>query len=307
MKYTLHQLQVFARVVQTKSITKAAEELYLTQPAVSIQLKNFQDQFDIPLTEVVGRKLFITDFGKEVAIAAEKILNEVEAINLKTMAHKNKISGRLRISIVSTGKYVMPYFLSDFMKMNPAVQLFMDVTNKTKVVESLENNDVDFSLVSVLPDHLKIDKVELMQNKLFLVGNNDRKFHKKPYDNSIFEGLPLIYREPGSGTRHTMEDYIEKNRIPVHKNMELATNDAIKEAVIAGLGYSIMPLIGIRNELINGDLQIIPVKGFPIRSTWNLIWMKNKNLSPVALALLDYIRSEKEKIIKEKFQWFEEY
>ncbi len=307
MKYTLHQLQVFARVVQTKSITKAAEELYLTQPAVSIQLKNFQDQFDIPLTEVVGRKLFITDFGKEVAIAAEKILNEVEAINLKTMAHKNKISGRLRISIVSTGKYVMPYFLSDFMKVNPAVQLFMDVTNKTKVVESLENNDVDFSLVSVLPDHLKIDKVELMQNKLFLVGNNERKFNKKPYDNSIFEDLPLIYREPGSGTRHTMEEYIEKNRIPVHKNMELATNDAIKEAVIAGLGYSIMPLIGIRNELINGDLQIIPVKGFPIRSTWNLIWMKNKNLSPVALALLDYIRSEKEKIIKEKFQWFEEY
>lgn len=307
MKYTLHQLQVFARVVQTKSITKAAEELYLTQPAVSIQLKNFQDQFDIPLTEVVGRKLFITDFGKEVATAAEKILNEVEAINLKTMAHKNKISGRLRISIVSTGKYVMPYFLSDFMKVNPAVQLFMDVTNKTKVVESLENNEVDFSLVSVLPDHLRIDKVELMQNKLFLVGNNERKFNKRPYDNSIFEDLPLIYREPGSGTRHTMEEYIDRNKIPVHKNMELATNDAIKEAVIAGLGYSIMPLIGIRNELLNGDLQIIPVKGFPIRSTWNLIWMKNKNLSPVALALLDYIRSEKEKIIRDKFQWFEEY
>jgi DNA-binding transcriptional LysR family regulator len=231
----------------------------------------------------------------------------VEAINLKTMAHKNKISGRLRISIVSTGKYVMPYFLSDFMKVNPAVQLFMDVTNKTKVVESLENNEVDFSLVSVLPDHLRIDKVELMQNKLFLVGNNERKFNKRPYDNSIFEDLPLIYREPGSGTRHTMEEYIDRNKIPVHKNMELATNDAIKEAVIAGLGYSIMPLIGIRNELLNGDLQIIPVKGFPIRSTWNLIWMKNKNLSPVALALLDYIRSEKEKIIRDKFQWFEEY
>ena len=116
MNYTLHQLQVFLKVTQLKSITKAADELFLTQPAVSIQLKNFQDQFDIPLTEVIGRKLFVTDFGHEIAIAAENILNEVYAINYKTMAYKGQLYGRLKIAIVSTAKYIMPYFLSDFIK-----------------------------------------------------------------------------------------------------------------------------------------------------------------------------------------------
>ncbi|MFB0909519.1 MAG: LysR family transcriptional regulator, partial [Flavobacterium sp.] len=168
MNYTLHQLYVFLKVTQNKSITKAAVELHLTQPAVSIQLKNFQDQFEFPLTEVIGRKLYVTDFGKEIAIAAEKVLNEVEAINYKTLAYKGELSGRLKISIVSTGKYVMPYFLSDFLKQNPGVDLILDVTNKKQVLGSLENNEVDFSLVSVLPDSIQIDKVELLPNELYM-------------------------------------------------------------------------------------------------------------------------------------------
>ena len=118
MNYTLNQLQIFLKITQTQSVTKAAEELHLTQPAVSIQLRNFQAQFEIPLTEVVGRKIFITDFGKEISLAAEKILNEVYAINYKTMAYKGQLAGRLKISVVSTGKYVIPYFLSDFI--NPS-------------------------------------------------------------------------------------------------------------------------------------------------------------------------------------------
>ena len=104
-----------------------------------------------------------------------------------------------------------------------------------------------------------------------------------------------------------MEKFIERNRIPVKKKMELATNEAVKQAVIAGLGYSIMPLIGIKNELNNGDLQIIPVKGFPVKSIWNLIWLKGKKFSPVADSFLQYVKKEKAKIIQEKFQWFEEY
>src|SRR6478672_5030022 len=115
MNYTFNQLRIFLKICQTQSVTKASEELNLTQPAVSIQLKNLQDQFPIPLTEVVGRKIFITDFGKEIAVAAENILNQIHAINYKTEAHKGKLAGRLKISVVSTGKYVMPYFLSDFL------------------------------------------------------------------------------------------------------------------------------------------------------------------------------------------------
>ena len=133
MNYTLNQLRIFLKITQTESVTKAAEELHLTQPAVSIQLKNFQDQFDIPLTELVGRKIYITDFGKEIAEAAENILNQVNAINYKTQAYKGQLSGRLRISVVSTGKYVMPYFLSGFMKQHEGIELEMDVTNKRRM------------------------------------------------------------------------------------------------------------------------------------------------------------------------------
>ena len=307
MHYTLHQLQVFLKVAQLKSITKASEELNMTQPAVSIQLKNLQDQFDIPLTEIQGRQLYVTDFGKEILEMAERIINEVYAINYKTMAYKGHLSGRLKISSVSTGKYIIPYFLSDFIKNQSGIELMLDVTNKSKVVESLENNEVDFALVSVLPEKLQVDKVDLMPNKLYVVGNFDRKFKKGVYDKKVFEDLPMIFREKGSGTRTVMEKFIAKNKLPIRKKLELTSNEAVKQALIAGLGFSIMPLIGIKNELLNHDLQIVNVKDFPIKTTWHLIWLKNKRHSPVAEAYLKYVRIEKEKIIKDKFEWFDKY
>lgn len=307
MNYTLHQLHVFLKVTQTQSVTKASEELNLSQPAVSIQLKNFQDQFEIPLTEIQGRKLYVTDFGKEIAIAAEKILNEVYAINYKTMAYKGQLSGRLKISVVSTGKYIIPYFLADFLKLHPGIELLLDVTNKAKVIESLENNEVDFSLVSILPKQLPIENEELLQNKLYLIANKDDQTEDKLHDQQLLEQLPLIFRENGSGTRSVMEEFISNHLLTVRKKMELTSNEAVKQAVLAGLGCSIMPLIGIKQELLNGDLRIIPLKDFPIRSTWNLIWLKNKRFSPVSTAFLEYIRSEKARIIHEKFGWYEHY
>jgi hypothetical protein len=152
MNYTLNQLRIFLKIVQTQSITKAAEELHLTQPAVSIQLKNFQEQFEIPLTEIVGKKIFITDFGNEVGKAAESIIDEVYAINHKVNAYKGFLTGRLKLSVASTGKYVIPYFLSPFLKKYQNIELMLDVTNKTKVIESLVRGEVDFALVSVLPE-----------------------------------------------------------------------------------------------------------------------------------------------------------
>ena len=307
MNYTLNQLQIFLKVVQTKSVTKASEELHLTQPAVSIQLRNFQDQFDIPLTEVVGRKIYITDFGLEIAEAAENIINQVHAINYKTLAYKGQLTGRLKISVVSTGKYVMPYFLTNFMQQHSGIELIIDVTNKIKVVESLENNEVDFALVSILPNTLNIDKLDLLQNKLYLVGSTETKFKKGTNIKDIFKDLPLIFREKGSGTRQTMESFFERNNIPVVKKMELTSNEAVKQALLAGLGYSIMPLIGIKSELHNNELQIIPVKGLPIKTTWSLIWLKGKKHSPVSLSFLDYLKNEKSQIVKDKFSWYEQY
>jgi DNA-binding transcriptional LysR family regulator len=307
MNYTLNQLQIFLKIVQTESVTKASEELHLSQPAVSIQLKNFQDQFDIPLTEVVGRKIYITDFGREIAEAAENIINQVYAINYKTLAYKGQLTGRLKISVVSTGKYVMPYFLTHFMQQHSGIELLMDVTNKNKVVESLENNEVDFALVSILPHTLKVEKLDLLQNKLYLVGSAHAKFKKGMSTQEVFEGLPLIFREKGSGTRQIMESFIESNYISALKKMELTSNEAVKQSLLAGLGYSIMPLIGIKNELHNNELQIIPIKGLPITTTWSLIWLKGKRHSPVSNSFLDFLKKEKSKIVHDKFSWYEQY
>lgn len=307
MNYTLNQLQIFLKIVQSQSVTKASEELHLTQPAVSIQLRNFQNQFDIALTEVVGRKIYITDFGREIAFAAEHIINQVNAINNKTLAYKGQLTGRLKISIVSTGKYVMPYFLTDFMQQHSGIELLMDVTNKNKVVESLENNEVDFALVSILPNTLNIEKLDLLRNKLYLVGNSNASFKKQVKTKEIFKDLPLIFREKGSGTRQTMESFIEKNNLSVVKKMELTSNEAVKQAVLAGLGYSIMPLIGIKNELHNNELQIIPIKGLPITTTWSMIWPKGKMHSPVSLAFLEHLKKQKSAIVHEKFNWYEQY
>jgi len=307
MNYTFNQLQIFLKVVKTQSVTKASQELHLTQPAVSIQLKNFQNQFDIPLTEVVGRKIYITQFGMEIAEAAEKIIDQMHNIDYKTAAYKGQLSGRLKLSIVSTGKYIMPYFLADFVKDHQSIELEMDVTNKIKVVESLENNEVDFAFVSILPENINVDYVELMQNKLFLVGSVNDSYNKSSYGKEIFSQLPLIFREKGSGTRRMMETFIETNNIAIKKRMELTSTEAVKQSIKAGLGYSIMPLIGMKNELQYGQLRIIPVSGLPLITHWSIVWMKGKNHSPVAAAFLKYVEDNKAKIIKDQFGWYENY
>lgn len=307
MNYTLHQLQVFLKITQTKSITKAAEELHLTQPAVSIQLKNLQDQFDIPLTEVVGRQLYITDFGKEIASAAENIINEAYNINFKTLAFKGILSGKLKISVVSTGKYVLPYFLSDFTNKNRGIELEMDVTNKFKVINSLKNNEVDFALVSTLPSGIEVETEVLLANKLFLVANQNNAAVPNKKTNEHLSDNSLIYREDGSATRIAMENYLTRQGIQAKMKLQLTSNEAVKQAVIAGLGLSIMPLIGLKNELENGSIRIIPAKNLPIVTNWSLIWLKGKKMSPAANAYLSFVREEKDRINETYFSWINAY
>ncbi|MFM8346924.1 MAG: LysR family transcriptional regulator, partial [Bacteroidota bacterium] len=138
MNYTFNQLRIFQKVCETGSITRAAEELHLTQPAVSIQLRNFQDQFDIPLTEVVSKRLHITEFGRRILTIADTILMEASAIEQQSVAFRGKLTGTLKIAVVSTGKYIMPYFLSGFMKQHPGIDLQLDVSNKSLVTTGLE-------------------------------------------------------------------------------------------------------------------------------------------------------------------------
>lgn len=303
MNYTLSQLLIFKKVVETKSITKAAEELHLTQPAVSIQIKNFQNQFELPLIEIIGKKLFVTEFGYKILHAAEKIQAQLEQINFESKSFKGLLTGTLKISVVSTGKYVLPYFLTDFVKLHPEIELKIQVSNREQVQKSQLDNEVDLSLVSLPFDTFEHESVPLFTNELYLIGNPEtaKKFPKL-FTNYTLEDLPLIFREEGSGTRKVMEKYLVLNQIKVKKKLELMSNEAVKQAVIAGLGYSIMPIIGIKNEIEFGKLCVIPQKGLPITTEWMFIYHKEKNHSPVASAFLNYIFANKSSIIETHFK-----
>jgi len=305
MNYTLNQLRIFLKIVQKESITRAAEALFLTQPAVSIQLKNFQDQFDIPLTEIVNKKLYVTDFGREVAAAAENILEEVYAINYKTAQFKGQLSGRLRISVVSTGKYIIPYLLADFMKAHPGVELVLDVSNRANVTLNLERNETDFSLVSILPDRLNLEEIPCMKNQLFLVGKDALSFPKKRPWRKELEDITWVKRETGSATRKALDEYLSSHQIQVRRHIELTSNEAVKQALIAGLGYSIMPLIGIRNELQLGQLTISTLPDLPLESMWRVVWPKGKKHSGVAAAFKAFLEQNMSQIIEKNFGYID--
>lgn len=301
MTYTLKQLEVFLKISQTSSITKTAKLLHLSQPAVSTQLKNFQAQFDLPLTELVKRKIYVTEFGLEVASAAKKILDEVQSLERKSLAYKGQLTGRLSISVVSTGKYLMPYFLRDFTDQHPAIELSIDVSNKSRVLESVEKNEVDFALIAHPLNDESLDSLYLLENKLFMFVSTHRSVPDKCSLEYLVSHLPFIYREEGSSTRQIMEMFIEGKQFSPSKQLELTSNEAVKQAVIAGLGCSILPIIGLVHELERNSVKIVPLPGLPIMSRWQIIWLKGKQHSPVATAFLSYLKLEKDRILQQYF------
>jgi len=301
MHYTLHQLKIFLKVSEYQSITKAAEDLHLTQPAISIQLKKLQEQFELPLTEVVGRQLYVTDFGKEIARRSNRILQEADGIKYTIDQYKGLLTGKIKISVVSTGKYVIPYFLKGFMDKFPGVEISIDVSNKNKVVEGIGRNESDFSLVSVLPQNINVKRVELMENRLYLVGSKQyEQTIKKPRD---LEKVTMLFREEGSATRMAMENYLKDHEISVKKSMELVSNEAVKQAIMAGIGLSIVPLIGLRNALANEEIRVYELKGLPIITRWNLIYLEGKELTPAQQMLIQFIEENKHQIVQDKFEW----
>jgi DNA-binding transcriptional LysR family regulator len=180
----------------------------------------------------------------------------------------------------------------------------MDVTNKMAVIRSLENNECDFAMVSTIPKKLDIHRIELMKNKLFFIANRNFNPSKEKVLIKELNKELFIFREPGSATRLAMEQYLVKHKVEIAKKMELTSNEAVKQAVLAGLGISIMPIIGLKNELQKGELQIIKCEDLPLETTWNLIWLKSKNLSLVAKAFKKHLEENKETVIKEHFDWF---
>jgi DNA-binding transcriptional LysR family regulator len=302
MNYTLNQLRIFTQVVKSGSISKAAEALDLTQPAVSIQLKNLQRHFDVPLTETIQKKLYVTSFGKDIARAAENLIVEAEQISSKTKALQGALSGQLRISVVSTGKYVIPYFLSSFLSKHQGVELNLDVSNKQGTLLHLRENEIDFALFSTLPKNISVETEDLMRNELYLVASSELHIPRSRSQNDLLRKLTLIFREDGSATNQAMTQFLETNDITVFRKIQLTSNEAVKQAVIAGLGVSILPMIGIRQELASGRLKIIPMKGLPLKTTWRLLWHRDKKHTPVAAAFLEHVREHKWEIVR---KWFE--
>jgi DNA-binding transcriptional LysR family regulator len=301
MNYTFNQLRIFTQVVKSGTISKAAESLDLTQPAVSIQLKNLQRHFDVPLTETIQKKLYITPFGKEIARAAENLIAEAEQISRKTKSLRGELSGQLRISVVSTGKYVIPYFLSSFLSKHQGVELNLDVSNKQGTLLHLRENEIDFALVSTMPKSLSLETEDLLRNELYLVASSELPIPRSRNQPDLLRKLTLIFREDGSATNQAMTQFLETNDITVFRKIQLTSNEAVKQAVIAGLGVSILPMIGIRQELASGRLKIIPMKGLPLKTTWRLVWHRDKKHTPVAAAFLEHVRKHKAEIVG---KWF---
>jgi LysR family transcriptional regulator, low CO2-responsive transcriptional regulator len=307
MNYTLHQLKVFLKICENESITKAAQELNLSQPAVSIQFKNFQDQFSLPLYEVIGKKVYITEFGREIATTAKKIIQEVEEIDIKTNEFKGLLTGKTKLSVVSTGQYIMPYFINDFFLQHPGLDLFLDTTNKSQVMDALKDNQTDFALISILPESIDLNYIELLPNHLFLVCNKKIWDDHRGDSKEILEKYPFLLREEGSATRFASEKFLTANKIMISKKIELKSNETVKQAVLAGMGISIIPLIGMKNQLIEGSLKIIPMQGLPLVTDWRLVWLKEKSLSPSARAFLKYIIEQKESFTVIHFGWIKDY
>lgn len=307
MHYTLHQLKIFYEIGQCKSITKAAERLNLTQPAVSLQFKKFQDQFDIPLIELINKRLYLTDFGVEICEAARNILQETDSIEEKTHQYKGRLTGKFRLAAVSTAKYIVPYLITDFLKPNPAIELLMEVTNRAMVLKSLQENQIDFGMLSVLPENLDLQFEKVMENRLYLVGKGSDDNSPDRILAEDLDKIPMIYREEGSATRRMMEKLMNERKSNFGKRFELSSNEAVKQAILAGLGYSVMPLIGIRNELIRGELKIIKTEGLPIINHWYIVWNKGKQLNPASAAFLEFFRINRDRLVRAHFGWIEEY
>lgn len=302
MNLTLHQLRAFQAVAKYQSITKAADAMNMTQPAVSIQLKNLQEQFSVPLSEIIGKKIHITEFGQELVDTTDRIFAEMNSIETKMLELKGLLGGKIRISSVSTGKYIIPYLMSDFMRIHPHVDISLEVSNRYNVLAHLQENTTDLALMSILPEDLNLESINIAENNWYLAcAFNKIDIYKEQIEAGNWNKVPMILREKGSGTRTTMEKFFSDREIPIESKMELASNEAVKQAVMAGLGVSVLSNFSMTQELIDKRLAIIPYPGFPLKADWKLVWLKQKKHAPAVKAFIRWMGENKTKIFKDHF------
>ncbi len=297
MHLTIQQLKLFESVVRNRSFTRAAEEMHLTQPAVSIQVKRLEEQAGVPLLEQVGKRIFATAAGQAVYATAIEVLQRLEALDQCIDAFKGRIEGPLQLAVVTTGKYFMPHLLGQFLQLHPGVEPHLKFTNRARVMERLTNNEDDFVVMGQVPDDHRLVSRPFLENILGFVAPASHPLAGRT-GLSLEEVLRerFIAREPGSGTRRVVDGIIEEKGLSVTPYMELGSSEAIKQAVLAGIGVAVLSLHSIRLEAATGRLTVLDVEGFPVTRRWFAVHLKGKQLSLVAQSFLDFILEEGHKV-----------
>jgi DNA-binding transcriptional LysR family regulator len=283
MHLTLRQLQCFSAVAKNLSYTKAAQELHLTQPAVSMQIRQLEQQAGLALTEQFGKQVHLTEAGEEVYRYARSILNEIKEMDDVLDRLKGFSGGRLKIAAISSANYFAPKLLGTFQQRFPDVIVSMDVTNQKAVLALVLDNEVDMAIMGQPPKDSQVEAIPFMDNPLVIVARPDHRLAgRKRIALKELEKEVFLTREPGSGTRGAMERFFREQKLKLTTGMGMGSLSSIKQGVQAGLGLGLLPRDAVRVELKIGYLVELKVKGLPIQRHWYVVLHKGKRLSLAA-------------------------
>ena len=283
MNITFRQLRLFLALAETGSVSAAARMVHVTQPTASMGLKEITDTIGVPLYEVVARKVHLTAMGQELAKTARAISTEWESFEQEVHGVKGLTQGKLKVAVVSTAKYFVPRILGTFCAKYPQIDISLEVLNRDGVVKRLEENLDDLYIMSQPPLHLEIEDEVFMPNPLLLIASKEHTLaKKKTVDINSLKAEKFIFREKGSGTRMAIDAHFKRLKLKPNIRLELGSNEAIKQAVIGGLGIAVLSMYSLGDKSDQEEVAILKCKEFPIQSSWHIVSPKGKKLSPIA-------------------------
>jgi LysR family transcriptional regulator, low CO2-responsive transcriptional regulator len=291
MNITFRQLRLFLALVETGSVSAAARKMHVTQPTVSMQLKEMTSAVGVPLYEVVSRKVYLTDAGVALAKTAKEITSEWEKFEQEVDATKGLTRGKLRVAVVSTAKYFIPRLLGTFCNKYPQIDISLEVLNRDGVVKRLEENMDDLYIMSQPPFHLEIEDEILVSNPLYVVGAKSHPLLDQKSINLVaLKKEKFILREKGSGTRMATDNFFKQNGFKPDVRLELGSNEAIKQAVIGGLGIGVLSKYALSEKQDQNEIAILNCNKFPIKTSWHIVYLKGKQLSPIAKIFKEHLK-----------------
>ena len=289
-RLTLRQFRVFDAVARHLSFSRAAEELHLSQPAVSMQVRGIEAILGMRLTEQLGKKIFLTEAGREVLHASQAITARLNDLQANLAQLRSIDSGQLNLAATSTVNVVATDILARFRGRHPGVSVHLDVSNRAAVLDQLVGNRIDLAIMGQVPDGLGLDAIRFMDNPLVVIAPPDHPLvGKKNISMASLATESFLVREAGSGTRGAMERFFAARGLEIRSSMEMSSNEAIKQAVQAGLGLGILSLQTLEMELALRRLAVLEVEGFPIMRHWYVVHRADKRLSPVAQAFKEFV------------------